>query len=252
HPASISGLIAPIAILGKVEFFVPLVLVAYVIGHFLSYLSSITVEKYSVWTLGYPSRYLLGHTPPGYFSPAETAEPRRVVRFVVALLLLPLVLTELVLNWFSFRPLYAKPIDPTLRRRIGDCLRSFDNDHGLSLGDNITPDGEERDNFRLVYHFALEHAQAHVPKMQNFVALYGFTRTLALEAVIFAWGAAYWTWTGQLCRGEGSAIAVAAAVTAAVFYLDFNKFYRKFSLEAFMAFVTVWNAELVKTRVRQS
>ena len=41
------------------------VIICYCLGHILSYLSSITVEKYSIWTLGYPSRYLLNHEIPG-------------------------------------------------------------------------------------------------------------------------------------------------------------------------------------------
>ena len=40
----------------KPETYVPFVLLAYVVGHFLSFLSSITVERYSIWAHGYPSK----------------------------------------------------------------------------------------------------------------------------------------------------------------------------------------------------
>lgn len=37
-----------------------LIVVMYILGHIISYISSITIERYSIWSLGYPSRYLLG------------------------------------------------------------------------------------------------------------------------------------------------------------------------------------------------
>ncbi|MFA6712186.1 MAG: hypothetical protein WCS33_05715, partial [Candidatus Caldatribacteriota bacterium] len=36
------------------------VIISYVLGHALNYLSSLTIERYSIWSIGYPSRFILG------------------------------------------------------------------------------------------------------------------------------------------------------------------------------------------------
>jgi len=35
------------------------IIIAYTLGHFLSFVSSITIEKYAVWRFGYPSKFLI-------------------------------------------------------------------------------------------------------------------------------------------------------------------------------------------------
>lgn len=43
----------------KAEITVGLIILAYVLGHVLSFLSSVFVERFSNWMHGYPSKYLL-------------------------------------------------------------------------------------------------------------------------------------------------------------------------------------------------
>lgn len=57
-----------------IQLYVPFVLFASVLGHLLSYLSSEIVEKYSIWSLGYPSKYLLGIPVYNFFQVG--ADPR--------------------------------------------------------------------------------------------------------------------------------------------------------------------------------
>ena len=45
--------------LDKTQFYTLFILIAYISGHFLNFLSSITIECYSNWAFGYPSKYLL-------------------------------------------------------------------------------------------------------------------------------------------------------------------------------------------------
>jgi len=240
QPGSWTALLAPISLLGKVELFVPLAVLAYVIGHSLSYLSSITVEKYSVWTLGYPSRYLLSLQPAPFFKPPKAVRPRRVVRLLVAIALSPLTLLELACHWFGFRPLYAKPLDAALLECVKRQVVAFGAARVGRLETVLPQQGEERDIFRLVYHYTVENAPAHVPKMQNYVALYGFARTLSFEAVIFFWVALAFYIGGRYTLPQFILIGLSSALAALFLYLDFNKFYRKFSLESFMALLTVW------------
>ena len=43
-------------------------LFSYVFGHAINYLSTLTIEKYSIWSIGYPSKYLFGVKPECYFT----------------------------------------------------------------------------------------------------------------------------------------------------------------------------------------
>ena len=242
-PQTWAALLTPIAALGRVELFIPLIILAYVTGHFLSYLSSITVEKYSIWTLGYPSRYLLGGKPRPFWKPPETVRPRRAVRVVVAVLLAPLSLLELVTHWLGFRPLYAKPLDKFLIACIGTQVNIFGRVRYAHIKAPASSPGEEQDFFRIVYHFAVESAPAHVPKMQNYVALYGFARTITLEAVVFFWLSLFFLVSGWYSLPVFLATGGTVTLASLFFYFDFNKFYRKFSLEAFMALLATWQPQ---------
>jgi hypothetical protein len=44
-----------------------LTIASYVVGHFVAYLSSITVEKLAIWSYGYPSYFLLYEDCPGFY-----------------------------------------------------------------------------------------------------------------------------------------------------------------------------------------
>ena len=46
---------------------VAFILFSYVFGHAINYLSTLTIEKYSIWSIGYPSKYLFGVKPECYF-----------------------------------------------------------------------------------------------------------------------------------------------------------------------------------------
>ncbi|TAM50995.1 MAG: hypothetical protein EPN53_07330 [Acidobacteria bacterium] len=243
QPVSWSALLVPFDVLGKVQFFVPLVLLAYVVGHLLSFISSITVERYAIWTLGYPSRYLLGNRPGRFLCPLKARKARAAIRIFTAVLLAPASGIEGIAAWLGFRPLYAKPLDPLLRHCIKQKVNGFASTMYDLSGLPLAKPDEERDFFRLVYHYALENAPAHVPKMQNYVALYGFTRTLVLEGVLLFWLAVTGSVFGLVPWRVGTSLAVMSALGAFVLYIDFIKFYRKFSLEATMALLAVWKGK---------
>ena len=48
-----------ITLLGDVDHYIIFIAMAYIIGHVSNYLSSITVEKFSIWMFDYPSNFLL-------------------------------------------------------------------------------------------------------------------------------------------------------------------------------------------------
>jgi hypothetical protein len=234
---SIAGLFQP----SKLEFYLPFVLVSYLIGHVLSFVSSVTVERYSVWRVGYPSRYLLGNPFPSFFQVSPPKRTRRVVRVAVALFILPILILDLTLGVaFRLNELFARPLENVLRdtiapriaRLVSECTGEECKSEEIKSG--------VAEFFLLMYHYCVEKASPHLPKMQNYVALYGFCRTIALIFVLVFWSfvaAIPLRIAGWSCSLAGAA---ASGCLAYIFFLDFLKFYRRFSLEVFMAFAAVY------------
>lgn len=190
------------------------VLAAYLCGHLLSFLSSLCVERYAIWRYGYPSRCLLRWGK----KTVKKTRRRSALQGLVALVLLPVAILEWFVDWLFERAHY-KQLDPLLSQDLRACVGEL-----LGCDDN---DVESRDDFfRSVYHFVLEHAPMHAPKLQNYVALYGFVRSVCLGAVILTWAAAVMLM--PWCT-------VAGALISFLFFLAFLKFYRRFTLEGLMA-----------------
>lgn len=224
--------------LEKAEAYVPFVLFAYAIGHLLSFVSSVTIERYSIWAMGYPSKYLLGVSQAGYFHSERHPALRAVIRSVVFALILPVSLMDLVLGKFlGMRDLYAKPLDDLLIKIIREKVYKLiqvvggvenPTQHGKAYG---------TDFFRFAYHYAVENAPHHLPKMQNYVALFGFLRNISLIVVLAFWPTAYAVAKGLVAWPALLALAVASYLC----FMAFVKFYRRFCLEALMATAVSYN-----------
>jgi hypothetical protein len=217
------------------EIYIPFVLLAYTTGHFLSFLSSITVERYSIWAFGYPSKYLLGLSHPGYYFTNDSRTLRKAMRTIVAILLLPIVMLDWPLGaWAGLRDLYAKRLDPLLVQALRGKINRLMKEHAeVKPAQHGT--ASEHDFFRYAYHYAVENAHNHLPKMQNYVALYGFLRTLTLLSVVIFWTLVWYAAHQTFSSVEALSMLAASVVVSYVFFMAFVKFYRRFSLEALMA-----------------
>ncbi len=171
---------------GKPELYIPFVLVAYTLGHILAFISSGIIERYSIWSIGYPSKYLLDIGSPGYFDVEKHKVLRVSIRVVVAVFLAPISILDLLLGKIlGFRDLYAKSLDRLLAHVITLKVTAIMQQHAGLKEPSGDTNVRQADFFRYVYHYAVEHAPNHLPKMQNYVALYGFLRTLTLLVVVF-------------------------------------------------------------------
>lgn len=225
----------------KAEIYIPFVFIAYIVGHILSFLSSVLVERYSIWSDGYPSKYLLGISPEGYFKVGSHKLLRIPIRAIVGLLLLPISLFDLIIgHGAKFRELYAKPLDRLLKSIIWKKLIALMIEHGgLKVPPkDVTPSNS--DFFRYAYHYVVENAPNHLPKMQNYVALYGFLRTLTLLSVILFWGIVWHICNGQFLPFQAILWTVFSSLISYILYMSFVKFYRRFSLEALMALAATY------------
>ncbi|WP_155995150.1 hypothetical protein [Thioalkalivibrio sp. HL-Eb18] len=223
------------------EVYIPFVLLAYITGHFLSFLSSITVERYSIWAHGYPSKYLLGISSKGYFYLENHKKLRQTMRVLVFVLLAPIS----VLDWLlgtkaGMRDLYAKALDPLLIELLRKRIALLIGDHAQVNNQSEHGSANDNDFFRYAYHYAVENAENHLPKMQNYVALYGFLRTLTLISLTIFWISTWHALTAQGSLLAGITAVSLSATTTFLLFMGFVKFYRRFSLEALMAMAVTY------------
>ncbi len=234
------------------------IVLAYTTGHIFSFISSLTIERYSIWRYDYPSKYLLSFKYKGYFNVEdEPIYARKILRAIFGfLILLPISYPEYVIGRvLRIRDLYAKKLDPLLNEIIRGKINGLVKERSEVKDPSACGKPSEHDFFRFIYHFVLENAAAHQPKMQNYIALYGFLRTLTFLSVLSFW-LIFASWLG----GKISLVASICLLTGTSFvglilFLGFVKFYRRFSLEVLMALSVTFNSKknvsIKKNTIRQ-
>ena len=226
-----------------------IIISSYSIGHIISFVSSLTIEKLSLWMHGYPSKYLLEIKQKGYFESAfykgvgcNEYEIRMLARTALYLILLPISLLDLIFGkFFQLRLFYVRKLDSytleVVKRRIEAGI------NWVPKLNDFTEHNErkmsEYDFFRLIYHYCLENVSSHQSKFQNYVALYGFLRALSFISLALFWLLIitsifeYW------------GLVLAFGAISYVCYMGYCKFSRRFTLEVLMAYITI---EPPKTR----
>lgn len=228
------------------EGFVVLIL-CYLLGHLLSFLSSITIEKYSVWTLGYPSKYLFKQQKESFWKSIIKKYDKNhkygsvlriifriIIKTVISLIILPITVCDIIIRHvFRLLDQYSRPFDDDLITLVGKSLDDL-LVKKFNAKEVCGSKEAEHDYFRIIYHYALEKANNHNHKMQNYVSLYGFTRTTCFIFVALFWYCiiAYYR-NGYLL--DYLHIPILIGLVSFILYIDFNKFYRKYSVEAVMA-----------------
>jgi hypothetical protein len=220
----------------KKDFYLPFIIASYIIGHLFSFVSSVTIEKWANWLFGYPSKYLIGVEPNGFFNP-ESARIRRIIgRLIVSIIILPVTFFEIILGkLMNLRELYIREASDITISVIKNSINLV---FVKTLGNMVKIDEqwyEDQGFFRYCYHYALENAPNHNPKMQNYVALFGFTRTVTLIFILFFWLFVWHVIEGRFCWSSACFLLASTGFIAYIFFIAFNKFYRRYSLEVLMA-----------------
>ncbi|QKJ72680.1 hypothetical protein HRH33_08850 [Pseudomonas rhodesiae] len=218
-----------------IELYTPLILLAYISGHLINFLSAITVEKHLNWMYGFPSKTLLGFYQNNYFTTGNESIKKNIIRSIIALLLIPISAIDFFFNYvLGIKNLLNKELDP-LMKEITKQKIALIMSNSSGLKSPPTEPITETNYFLFIYHYALENSKNHAPKMQNYVALFGLMRTLTLYLVILFWVAA---WHLSYSQAEPQSIIITLITLSTlsyIFYLSFIKFYRRFTLEALMA-----------------
>lgn len=222
---------------------------AYVVGHIVAYLSSITVERFLIWWYGYPSDFLLREQRMDFYFFKEAQKMYKekdkcwkwtllrtyFLRLIVLMFLFPITLSSLLVRIFGGDSFFVKKLDDFLINSIYQKRHLLLN--GLKLPD-VNKYGSV-DFHRVIYHYEYEHCEAHRKKMDNYVALYGFLRAITmLLNVIFMYVFISPFIFHEVSFGMYYYISVISLlILTYLSFMSFFKFYRRFTLEAFMCLV---------------
>ena len=229
-------------------------LLSYVIGHFIAYLSSITVENFAVWLYGYPSDFLLGQEDDSKSTRTcrvfTTYKTRYFLRFnrddiinviyaniwrsLVGFFLMPILLCSIFIGKIlAVERIYIKKLDDDLISSIYAHSFVLSNFLGYYSGDR------ETDFHRVIHHYEYEQQPNHARTMDNYVALYDFLRSICL---IFNCLFLYLFFVVALpsidfsMKFDSGLILMLCSVMLItyIFFMSFMKFYRRYTLENFM------------------
>lgn len=144
------------------------------------------------------------------------------------------MLSLLVLWTFAaFQVLCIKAIDSYLQQNINKKIDSLLEKLKLSQRDN------DADVHRVLMHYNYEHYANHVRKYDNYIALYGFLRSLSLlcsSIFIFLFVIEVKTIDFEASIDWNAVIILAALFCVTyLYYLGFIKFYRRYTLENLMS-----------------
>jgi hypothetical protein len=208
-----------------------LIALCYVLGHALSLISSMLIEQFLIYSYGYPSSFLLCKTKIKYLDTATTL--KKLGRSLLAVVLFPIFVADwIIIKKLEYTPVTPRPVGDKLKEYLLEKISLFFNNTYASA-DQFKLDGEI---FRVLYHYCLENRPNHVAKFQNYVALYGFTRTMCFVFLVAFWLGLFALLNGGI-RFDVFLISLAVhSFLAIVFYFGFIKFYRRFTLEVLMAF----------------
>ena len=222
--------------LDKTSTYIPFVLVSYLLGHILSFISSMTIERFSVWCHGYPSKYLIGQKVDGFWEVYPPIFLRRIMRFLICLSILPVAIQEIILGkYLGIRQLYKKKLDKLLIKIIKEKTRYIICCEAMVDRPEDYGDPSKQDFFRFLAHYALENCPNHLIKFRNYIALYGFSRTISFVFVTLFWASISYNiyisnWNTLLFM-----LILIFLILSYIMFISFVKFYRRFTLEVFMA-----------------
>ena len=170
------------SLIGKHEgyFAVMLVILSYVVGHLISYLSSVTIEQFYIWCYGYPTDYLLlSERKKESLIELNKFGCKCFWRIVICLLVLPLFMCHFVVErMLGVSHFLSKEMDDEMRNCLINRINLLAERVGHKKIDKRAP--STLDIHRIVMHYVYEHCQQHVSKYDNYVALYGFLRSITL------------------------------------------------------------------------
>lgn len=238
----------------SIETSVLYVIVSYVMGHVVSYLSSVFVENFTNKVYGYPSHYLLNEDDYKYkdlwiryfgTSASSSSKYMKSVKIVLKFMLKVIMAIVMLPVTFSvFTIGYLLDVNHFITRSLEDdkLIKMIKDKYSeLCAYLKVEKANDQSDFHRLIMHYVYINVQNCQPKVGNYIALYGFLRCMCFLACLL--------FTGLLCKAvlsispnsEFDGVMIIMMMTIYVYayllFLGFVKFYRRNTLEDFMTLV---------------
>lgn len=159
------------------------VIIAYVLGHLISYISSISVELFYTWSYGYPTSYLLSDKKGRGLLKSANGRKGKFGHLITCLVLFPITICH-----FIFERMFG--LERFISRKLDSATISIINIEIARIAShyNISKEKQEDwDKHRLIMHYVYEHCNLHQNKFDNYVALYGFLRSITLILNLILW-----------------------------------------------------------------
>ena len=226
----------------QIENFLFFIILSYSSGHLINFISSITVERYANWKYNYPSKYLMNLKPDFIFW--SGSKRIKFWKILLITLLFPITILDLILGeLLCFKTFYTKKADNYIIETVkikGIILLN-------QLGTPITKTLREYDFHRIFSHYVYENSKNHQSRLSNYVALYGFLRSLCLISVLFLWLIIYKLYkkaylfekfTEYFEKSKYLLVYfIVISFISYIFFMAFMKFYRRYTLESLMLIV---------------
>lgn len=237
------------------------VVISYCLGHFLSFFSTLTIEKYTRIVYEDPSKILLSE---GEFKPMHISFStllfegkfklkhilKKMWKFKWRIILFILIWPLIIYDWLLVRLLgynhdYLRKIDQPYKNLIIQRINKIFHElgHSSNVCENIGSNYH-----RFLIHYNYEFTKHHGHKLMNYVSLYGFLRVITLISCLFfdyIFVSYIFTHPFQpnLQGVKNFAVFAVCLLSVAsmtfVFYLGYLKFYRRYTLENLMLILIV-------------
>lgn len=220
---------------------VAFVVFSYILGHVISLLSSFTVERYYIWKFGYPSKTLLRWSVRPMYEDIGRVSLLNAVKMACGIIIAPVAICSNILCFLApGRPGMVQALDPLLTQVISSKITRIIHEKGQVDNPNKYAGPLSSDFFRFVYHFAVENCPGHSGKLSNYVALFGFSRSISFIFCIIFWlSFVSFLFTFSV---ESLRCVLISFFLSSIFFFGFAKFYRRYSLEALMAVAVTYLA----------
>lgn len=238
-----------------------IIILGYITGHFVSYSSSITIETFANTIFGYPSEYLLYGNDLSwpemikkYFKCSANSSLKEIkvlklvckfiVKIFVFLFLFPISLMTFLLGWLvDINAYITRPIDEYLKKSI--LKKQYELAKILNI--KKTDLKKKSDYHRMVMHYVYINVTECQRKVDNYISLYGFLRSITFVfCICFDCCLFYSLRTVDISMPMNWNLVFELTILytmCILSFLGFMKFYRRNSLENFMTLLVGLNVK---------
>lgn len=226
------------------------IILAYCFGHFLSFFSTLTVEKYTRIFYGDPSKNLLSdHQRVRNKIVLQNVPVKIILKTILEnislIFILPLVIFDSLMYVARYKHKYMGQIPKPYRELVVEKIKNVFNGIGYN-GDVFTTD--ENNYHQFLIHYNYEYTKVHGSKLMNYVSLYGFLRVITLISSIYLCHLTIYFLTNYSLDLSGKGLKEAFFIfyrifsyglLTFIFYLGYLKFYKRYTLENLMLILIV-------------